>query len=1136
MAEQLNKYDPTVLIEIVVGSETLRYATKDIHVGGYAYRGDLTTAPNIITSLSDRYYGTQEGTRLTLQFNNMDNGVDRTWDAIISDYASMSNPKDLREGIVILKTYEPTDGVSYIARGIVNGYKLGDTVDVDVKLRTEPVFDTLLPKHVVTADLFDSTALDKGKPVNICFGYCKNVPLRHIKSDYANSLFYYLIGYGNIQGLYEIANLHGVKRWWNKGVDGAPEGVVCDTGEYTFYDGSQATPFPGYALVVFGQEQVDANGNPYPVTADIVGLQFPGEGHVAGIEYASCYNSWSDGTYIYAAFSGPVSPLVGGIYAYTVNELIPTYIANISDINTAGARDICGDASYLYLANYSTNTDAVYAYSFNGSTFTLLDSETTNTSAIGVHTDNAGKVFVACSYDGIKAYSFSGTAFTYLGGKDDGGRAMGVWYDQTYDWIFLANESDGVRAYTFSGSTFTGIGHHDEYAAYDVWVKDSAISGEVYVFVAYYTKGLKVFSFDGSTFTELDHSGNLGGVAWSVYGDSNDNIFVAAEYGGVIAFSFDGTDLTLQDKIINADRTYGIYTDGTNVYASSYDDGLYIYDYYEDMLYKNRNYATSIQNLLEDSTWGLSETTDAASFSAAVDELSLSSYLCDGAITKQRKASDILRDLMLPCRASLLRNADDGEWEIEIDITGRSSVANFGYNDGQWDNIIEVISCTVSDTDSALKKSIAQYDIDPSNYAPAKELEVDVFDFGVEKTTSLPFVSTDVTAKKVLSYYKNKSIYGDQRLELQLGLEGRDRAVNEVIKVTIPDRNITAQTFQIESIEQNGIDQFTITCSKYDTSIYDDVTITSPTAWDTSLQTNFGPETVYPQPTDENLVMYFPFDEGSGLKAANIVDPSNSTALTGTWSDSEWVGGVSGKALKFLGTNQLLYVDNPLINKTECTITAFVYKTANVSDQTIFCDWYFPRENIVFGIEDATDRWQCRIGDGTDTEALYIDDSLELNTWYFVAMKFIGASGPTAYDGEFHIYIGKSGQGINKVSNFNVGLQNIGATQSTYCAIGWTYNWSSYSKIIVDEFRMYDSALDDYQIRGLNYAPVNTTGITPIRQIAISDDLNNAGSGGNGNLNADLTSAPVSSLTVSKWEKIIDEATGTAYMIPLFPV
>lgn len=207
---------------------------------------------------------------------------ERTWD-------DLANVQELRERWVRIQRHDPTDignllaeneddlttesGIYFLVyafeqelefRGKIIDYRIGDTVELVIESRDDWILDTLLPLHVVTTDLFTATAIDLGEPVNICFGHCRNVPLRNIQNSTGTDQYDYLIGYGTIESLWvDHANGIGVKR----------DGVLVDTTEYTFYDGSQGSPYPGYAFIRFTTEQMDFSGSFHKLTADVYGLE-----------------------------------------------------------------------------------------------------------------------------------------------------------------------------------------------------------------------------------------------------------------------------------------------------------------------------------------------------------------------------------------------------------------------------------------------------------------------------------------------------------------------------------------------------------------------------------------------------------------------------------------------------------------------------------------------------------------------------------------------------------------------------------------------------------------------------------------------------------------------------------------------
>ena len=522
MGNVLSSYSPSVLVDIYL-TATHRFATQDFYdASGNYYKGSLIKSPNMEQALSDLYYGVQPGSSLVLQFSNRDNQIDNTWDEIVAG-------EEIRGEWIKIQRHDPTDGTSFEFRGKITKYVLGDIVSITIEMRDDEILDTLLPKGIVTTDEFTTTALNLGEPVNICFGRCRNVPLRNIQNSTGSNYYDYLIGYGIIESLWiDHANGKGVKR----------DGVLVTASEYTFYDGSQGSPFSGYAFIRFTTEQRNFSGGFHNLTADVYGL----------------------------------------------------------------------------------------------------------------------------------------------------------------------------------------------------------------------------------------------------------------ELGGASA---------------------------------------------------NRNFATCIKHLLNDAIWGLNDNIDSTSFSTAATAIdNIGNMYCNGAITDQKRARDILSDLLFPARANIQRAAD-GEWEITIDEAG-SSIANFGDNDGFYNNC-EVLEVTSTPARTALKKAIAHYELDPYNKeTPYKEMFASIHSgFGVEKTYDLPFVKGNLTAERILSYLKNRSIHSDKRVKIQAGMEARDRAVGEIITLTAPRRSISAKEYKIDRIVKNfvPVPKFILDCREYSSSIYDNETLTKPTGPDSSDIIVTGPET-----------------------------------------------------------------------------------------------------------------------------------------------------------------------------------------------------------------------------------------------------------------------------------------------------
>ena len=342
-----------------------------------------------------------------------------------------------------------------------------------------------------------------------------------------------------------------------------------------------------------------------------------------------------------------------------------------------------------------------------------------------------------------------------------------------------------------------------------------------------------------------------------------------------------------------------------------------------------RNYATVIENILSDATWGLGESVDAATFAAAA--AALTDWKCDGAIYEQRKAADILNDLLFICR-SRLHKGSDGEWEVSVDGTG-ASAATLGDDDKYWDNctITEVSGHPVSE---CLKKAIVQYDV--------CEISLDVrSDFGIERTYVLPFIIDNATAKKVLSYIYGRSYYADKTIRLKADTDAENLICGNVITVECPRHGLASALYRITSITKS-LAETTIEAESYNASMFDDQVISDPTETSGTYETHdlqtidsghVGGMVISGTAimTEDGLVGFssavtggtdwriwaghtspgsapFRVDEAGALWATNATISGSITATTGT------IGGFSVGATTLTGTNLILDSGNQKIS------------------------------------------------------------------------------------------------------------------------------------------------------------------------------------------------------------------------------
>jgi uncharacterized protein YjbI with pentapeptide repeats len=228
-----------------------------------------------------------------------------------------------------------------------------------------------------------------------------------------------------------------------------------------------------------------------------------------------------------------------------------------------------------------------------------------------------------------------------------------------------------------------------------------------------------------------------------------------------------------------------------------------------------RNFIKVIQNILSNTTWGLSQSINATSFTTAA--ALVSNLYCDGHISTQGKAIDVLNDLLRVCNGKIEKN-ESGEWIISIDSYTSTVKATFGHRDGYYDNIIEIYTNKKTAMSDAVKRVIVKYGWNEwtQNYDYQNLREIG--DNGEEITIECPYIRNHVTADRMTCYIKNRAIYCERKLGITVGMESRQLDEGDVIQVVIPDFTLNS-AFQIEKIIRN-INTFKLDLGAYSAGIY----------------------------------------------------------------------------------------------------------------------------------------------------------------------------------------------------------------------------------------------------------------------------------------------------------------------------
>jgi len=215
-----------------------------------------------------------------------------------------------------------------------------------------------------------------------------------------------------------------------------------------------------------------------------------------------------------------------------------------------------------------------------------------------------------------------------------------------------------------------------------------------------------------------------------------------------------------------------------------------------------RNFATNIKHFLSNTTWGLGEKVNEASFEAAAAYLdSIGDYYCDGHVSEQRQCRDILNDMLMVAMAKIRLNAD-GEWEIIIDGPDSDVKQNFGSGDGKWENIKTegITNYYTTPVDNVLKKITLRYKHNTWENEYAFTYERNVFElFGEEVEYENPFIRSHITADKWICYLQKRAIYRDPHLDITGAKDGQYLKEMDLVHVTIPREQIDSD-FKVRAL------------------------------------------------------------------------------------------------------------------------------------------------------------------------------------------------------------------------------------------------------------------------------------------------------------------------------------------------
>ena len=255
----------------------------------------------------------------------------------------------------------------------------------------------------------------------------------------------------------------------------------------------------------------------------------------------------------------------------------------------SGAEDICGNDSFVFF----TNDDWLSAYSFDGTSFTLLDSwqdpggDAGDMLAIHSTGTNESYVYLARTYYGpLRAFTFNGTALrkddAYLGEPANSIQAIAADCNGIYSyWYYYDDEEEeppiSLVACTFDGSSLTYVDNITAEGNNPI-TYDMAADGQYIYLTDFLARRIYAYSFDGvtvhyqATSPALSKGSPSSDYIEAITGNASDYIFLATRTY-LFAFTFNGAAFSEVGSVALDLRPSDLWSDGSMVYAYA-DNGI----------------------------------------------------------------------------------------------------------------------------------------------------------------------------------------------------------------------------------------------------------------------------------------------------------------------------------------------------------------------------------------------------------------------------------------------------------------------------------------------------------------------------------------------------------------------------------
>ena len=222
-----------------------------------------------------------------------------------------------------------------------------------------------------------------------------------------------------------------------------------------------------------------------------------------------------------------------------------------------------------------------------------------------------------------------------------------------------------------------------------------------------------------------------------------------------------------------------------------------------------RNFARAVRTLLSDTTYGLSQSVNAASFNAAEAQLDpttgteVTGLYCDGVLAEPRAALDVLRELLLVRGMRLDANAS-GEWMVSVDAL--QADVRMAVRDGAGAGERNLLAVLTPRERPPLENTVRDYRLAYRwDALSGYRLEVKrAVHKGVGRDVLLQhrFLRDSGAADKVAHYLSRREIHGNEVVDVAVAQEARQAAPGDRVTLTYAPLAYTCAPMEVRQISK----------------------------------------------------------------------------------------------------------------------------------------------------------------------------------------------------------------------------------------------------------------------------------------------------------------------------------------------